>query len=66
MTSFPMIDERIRTIGTSKLRNYTAANFRALGDSVLIVQDSADNNLAVLISYESFLAWQAEQKGGTK
>jgi len=62
MFDFPFIDERVRTMGTSKFRNLTAGDLRLLKDELIIVQDSADNNLAVICSYETFLQIKAQGK----
>lgn len=52
----PYIDEKVEHCGVSKLRTLNATNLRDF-DKTLVIQDN-DKPLAVLLSYEQFLAMQ--------
>lgn len=52
----PYIDERVEHVGVSRLRTLNASNLRDF-DKTLVIQDN-DKPLAVLLSYEQFLAMQ--------
>jgi PHD/YefM family antitoxin component YafN of YafNO toxin-antitoxin module len=54
----PKIDPRVRYVGISKLRGLNADKLREATDT-FVVQDN-DKPLAVLLTYDKFLAMQGE------
>jgi hypothetical protein len=55
----PVIDPNVRYVGVSKLRLLNADKLHKL-DETLVIQDD-DKPLAVVLSYEQFLAMQKER-----
>jgi hypothetical protein len=60
-SAFPVIDPRIRTIGIAKLRGMNATFLRNMKDEAYLIQ-SENEPLAFLVSYETYLKWQAQVK----
>lgn len=56
----PYIDPNVQYVGVSKLRTLNASNLNEL-DKTLVIQDN-DRPLAVVLSYEQFLAMQDERE----
>ena len=54
--SIPYIDESVEHVGVSRLRSLNATTLRN-NDKTLVIQDN-DKPLAVLLSYDQFLAMQ--------
>jgi hypothetical protein len=54
----PKIDPRVRYVGTSYLRKLNAETLREL-DGAIVVRDN-DEPLAVIVSYQTYLAMQKE------
>jgi hypothetical protein len=54
--SIPYLDPSVQHVGISRLRQLNVTHLRAL-DKTLVIQDN-DEPLAVLLSYEHFLAMQ--------
>jgi hypothetical protein len=52
----PRVDPNVQYVGVSKLRTLNATNLHSL-DKTLVIQDD-DKPLAVVLSYEQFLAMQ--------
>ena len=55
----PYIDASVKHVGVSKLRGLNADKLRDSTDT-LVIQDPNDQPLAVLLTYEKFLAMQDE------
>jgi hypothetical protein len=60
-SAFPVIDPRIRTVGIAKLRGMNATFLRNMKDEAYMIQ-SENEPLAFLVSYETYLKWQAQVK----
>lgn len=58
MTPIPIIDPTVRHVGVSKLRALNATKLRK-NTGALVIQDN-DRPLAVLLSYEQYLAIQQQ------
>jgi hypothetical protein len=56
--NFPRIDPSVRHIGVSKLRGLNAEKLRE-NDETFVIQDN-DKPLAVLLTYDTFLAMQEQ------
>jgi hypothetical protein len=59
-TEIPYIDPKVQYVGVSKLRTLNATNLNEL-DKTLVIQDN-DRPLAVVLSYEQFMAMQRERE----
>jgi len=59
-TLFPFVNPTIRHVGVSKLRELNASKLREKSEETLVIQDSNDTPLAVLLSYEQFLIIQQQ------
>jgi len=57
LPAFPFVNPSVRHVGVSKLRELNATKLKE-NDETLIIQDSDDTPLAVLLSYEQFLIIQ--------
>lgn len=57
LPAFPFVNPSVRYVGVSKLRELNATKLKE-NDETLIIQDSDDTPLAVLLSYEQFLIIQ--------
>lgn len=55
----PYIDSSVKHVGVSKLRGLNADKLRDTTDT-FVIQDPNDKPLAVLITYDKFLAMQEE------
>lgn len=55
----PYIDATVKHVGVSKLRGLNADKLRATTDT-FVIQDPNDKPLAVLLTYDKFLAMQEE------
>lgn len=51
------IDRRVRYVGTSHLRQFSADTLRELDDSIFVIQDR-DEPVSVLLSYTLFMQIQ--------
>ncbi|HJT71835.1 MAG TPA: hypothetical protein VJ731_16670 [Terriglobales bacterium] len=60
VAAFPFVNPTIRHVGVSKLRELNASKLRESSEETLVIQDSNDNPLAVLLSYEQFLIIQQQ------
>ena len=58
MASVPYIDPDVEHVGVSRLRSLNATNLRNFGKT-LVIQDN-DTPLAVLLTYQQFLAMQRQ------
>jgi hypothetical protein len=56
--SGPYIDEKVEHVGITRLRSLNVSSLRDF-DKTLVIQDN-DKPLAVLLSYEQFLAMQKQ------
>lgn len=56
----PRIDPDVQFVGASKLRKLNASTLRDL-DKTLVIQDSDNKPLAVVLSYDRFLEIQDER-----
>jgi hypothetical protein len=56
----PRVDPRVQYVGVSKLRTLNATNLHRL-DKTLVIQDTDDKPLAVVLSFEQFLEMQNER-----
>ena len=56
----PRVDPRVQYVGVSKLRTLNATNLHLL-DKTLVIQDTDDKPLAVVLSFEQFLEMQNER-----
>ena len=57
------IDERVKHVGVSKLRQLNSDTLRKMNGNLFVLQDG-DEPLAVLLSYESYLKIQASAEIG--
>ena len=57
----PYIDPNVQYVGVSKLRTLNATNLNKL-DKTLVIQDNEAKPLAVVLSYEQFMAIQRERE----
>jgi len=57
---FPFVNPTVRHVGVSKLRELNASKLRENSEETLVIQDSNDTPLAVLLSYEQFLIIQQQ------
>ncbi len=60
VASFPFVNPTVRHVGVSKLRELNASKLRENSEETLVIQDSNDTPLAVLLSYEQFLIIQQQ------
>jgi hypothetical protein len=60
VAAFPFVNPTIRHVGVSKLRELNASKLRESSEETLVIQDSNDTPLAVLLSYEQFLIIQQQ------
>lgn len=58
--AFPFVNPTVRHVGVSKLRELNASKLRENSEETLVIQDSNDTPLAVLLSYEQFLIIQQQ------
>lgn len=60
VAAFPFVNPTVRHVGVSKLRELNASKLRESSEETLVIQDSNDTPLAVLLSYEQFLIIQQQ------
>ncbi|SRR5581483_92119 len=60
VANFPFVNPNVRHVGVSKLRELNATKLKEQTDETLIIQDSNNDPLAVLLSYEQFLIIQEQ------
>ncbi len=60
--AFPFIDERVKAVGTSYLRKMNAGELESLNDSLILIQDSGDKPLAVMVAYDMWLEIQEKMR----
>lgn len=59
VAAFPFVNPSVRHVGVSKLRELNASKLKENEDT-LIIQDSNDTPIAVVMSYEQFLTIQEQ------
>ncbi len=66
LPNVPLIDNRVRVVGITHLRKVSHEYLEALADNALLIQGNEDKPLAVLVSYETWLAVQEQLKASEK
>ncbi len=62
LPNVPLIDNRVSVVGIARLRKVSHEYLEALADNALLIQGNEDKPLAVLVSYDTWLAVQEQLK----